>query len=151
MVRLADMPAVGRGFITVLEMQELEEKPWTPALDAAQRRIAIVSTAAVSKRGDKPFSWQARDHRVINKDDRDLIMTHVAVDYDRTGWQQDLNTIIPLDRLDEMQQTGEIGSVASEHYAFMGASDPLDMLQSAATVADNMKQDNVNTVFLIPV
>ena len=78
-------------------------------------------------------------------------MTHVAVEYDRTGWQQDMNTIIPLDRLDEMQKSGEIGSVADEHYAFMGAADPLDMLKSAAVAADNMKQENVNTVFLIPV
>ena len=50
-----------------------------------------------------------------------------------------------------MDKSGEIGSVADEHYAFMGAADPLDMLKSAAKAADNMKQDNVNTVFLIPV
>ena len=151
MVRLVEMPTVGRGFISELEMQEAAEKPWTPSVPAALRRIAIVSTAAVSRRGERPFSWLARDHRVINKDDRDLVMTHVAVEYDRTGWQQDINTIIPLDRLQEMQNSGEIGSVANEHYAFMGAADPLDMLESAATAADNMKQDNVNTVFLIPV
>ena len=151
MVKLAQMPAVGRGFISELEMQEAEEKPWTQPVPAAQRRIAIVSTAAVSRRGEKPFSWLARDHRVISKDERDLVMSHVAVEYDRTGWQQDINTIIPLDRLDEMQRSGEIGSVANEHYAFMGASDPLDMLQSAATAADNMNREKVNTVFLIPV
>lgn len=151
MVKLAEMPAVGRGFISELEMQAPEEQSWTKPVPAAQRRIAIVSSAAVSKRGERPFSWLAKDHRVIHKDDRDLVMTHVAVEYDRTAWQQDLNTIIPLDRLDEMEKSGEIGSVADEHYAFMGAADPLDMLKSAAKAADNMKQDNVNTVFLIPV
>ena len=151
MVKLAEMPAVARGFISELEMQEAEDKPWTPPVAVDLRRIAVVSTAAVSRRGEKPFSWLARDHRVINKDDRDLVMSHVAVEYDRTGWQQDLNTIIPLDRLQEMEHSGEIGSVANDHYAFMGASDPLDMLKSAADAADNMKQDNVNTVFLIPV
>ena len=78
-------------------------------------------------------------------------MTHVAVEYDRTAWQQDVNAIVPLDRLNEMELSGEIDSVANEHYAFMGASDPRDMLKSAAEAADNMKRDNVNTVFLIPV
>ena len=151
MVRLAEMPAVGRGFISELEMQEPDERSWTPAVPADLRRIAIVSSAAVSKRGERPFSWLARDHRVIHKDDRDLVMTHVAVEYDRTAWQQDINTILPLDRLAEMEHSGEIGSVAEEHYAFMGAADPNDMLKSAALAADNMKQDNVNTVFLIPV
>jgi len=151
MVKLAEMPAVGRRFISELEMSAPDEPSWTVPAPAAERRIAIVSTAAVSKRGERPFSWLARDHRVINKADRDLVMTHVAVEYDRTGWQQDLNTIIPLDRLNEMERSGEIGSVAEEHYAFMGAADPVDMLKSAAVAADNMKQDNVNTVFLIPV
>jgi len=151
MVKLAEMPAVGRRFISELEMSAPDELPWTKPLPTDKRRIAIVSTAAVSKRGERPFSWLARDHRVINKDDRDLVMTHVAVEYDRTGWQQDVNTIIPLDRLSEMEQSGEIGSVANEHYTFMGAADPVDMLKSAAVAADNMKQDNVNTVFLIPV
>jgi len=151
MVKLAEMPAVGRRFISELEMSEPEQPLWTQSVAAAERRIAIVSSAAVSRRGEKPFSWLARDHRVIHKNDRDLVMTHVAVEYDRTAWQQDLNAIIPLDRLTEMEHSGEIGSVAEEHYAFMGAADPKDMLKSAEIAADNMKQDNVNTVFLIPV
>jgi len=151
MVKLAEMPAVGRRFISELEMSEPDQPAWTQPVAAAKRRIAIVSTAAVSKRGNKPFSWLARDHRIIHKDDRDLVMTHVAVEYDRTAWQQDLNAIIPLDRLAEMEHSGEIGSVAQEHYAFMGAADPKDMLKSAEIAADNMKQDDVNTVFLIPV
>ena len=151
MVKLTEMPAVGRGFISELEMPVFEQQNWTDAPPAEQRRVSIVSTAAVSRRGEKPFSWLAKDYRSINKSDRDLVMTHVAVEYDRTGWQQDINTILPLDRLDEMESDGEFGSVADEHYAFMGAADPRDMEKSAREVAGRMKQDNVNTVFLIPV
>ncbi|OED34994.1 hypothetical protein AB833_31550 [Chromatiales bacterium (ex Bugula neritina AB1)] len=151
MVRLADMPAVGRGFISELKMPEPGPPAWTPPVAAKDRRVAVVSTAAVSRRGEKPFSWLARDYRTIAKDDRDLVMTHVAVEYDRTAWQQDLNTILPFDRLDEMAESAEIGSVADEHYAFMGAADPIDMRKSAEEVIGRMKQDEVNTVFLIPV
>ena len=151
MVKLAEMPAVGRGFISELEMPEFDTQPWTNPVPAKERRVSIVSTAAVSRRGEKPFSWLAKDYRAINKSDRDLVMTHVAVEYDRTGWQQDINTILPLDRLDEMAADDEIGSSADEHYAFMGASDPRDMEKSAHEVITRMKQDKVNTVFLIPV
>lgn len=151
MVKVAEMPAVGRGFISDLEMPKFENQPWTVPVPASERRVSIVSTAAVSRRGEKPFSWLAKDHRVIGKNDRDLVMTHVAVEYDRTAWQQDLNTILPLDRLEEMASAGEINSVADEHYAFMGAADPRDMEKSAKDVIARMKQDNVNTVFLIPV
>lgn len=151
MVKLADMPAIGRGFISELEMPVFEKQHWVDTLPPENRRVSIVSTAAVSRRGEKPFSWLARDYRVINREDRDLVMTHVAVEYDRTGWQQDINTILPLDRLEEMVFDGEFGSVANEHYAFMGAADPRDMEKSAREVAGKMKQDKVNTVFLIPV
>ena len=151
MVKVAEMPAIGRGFISELEMPKFEDQPWNVPVPATERRVSIVSTAAVSRRGEKPFSWLAKDHRVIGKKDRDLVMTHVAVEYDRTAWQQDLNTILPLDRLEEMASDGEIESVADEHYAFMGAADPRDMEKSAKDVIARMKQDDVNTVFLIPV
>ena len=151
MTKLDEMPAVARHFISNLDLPVTEDPAWTPAVPSQQRRISIVSTAAVSRRGDKPFSWLARDHRVFHKTDRDLVMTHVAVEFDRSAWQQDLNVIIPLDRLDEMAQAGEIGSVADEHYSFMGAADPVTMEKSARKVAGKMKQEGVNTVFLIPI
>jgi D-proline reductase (dithiol) PrdB len=151
MVMIPEMPAVGRGFISKLTIPPVEGTPWTAPPPASERRVAIVSSAAVSRREDRPFSWLARDCRAIHKNDRDLVMTHVAVEYDRTAWQQDLNAIIPLDRLEEMAQDGEIGSVAEEHYTFMGAADPVDMEKSARETAQRMRQDNVNTVFLIPV
>lgn len=150
MVRLAEMPAVGRGFIERLTMPEIESPAWTSRASADTRRVAVVSTAAVSRRGDKPFSWHARDYRVIPKDERDLVMTHIAVEYDRTAWQQDLNAIMPLDRFEEMASAGEIGSVAKEHYTFLGSSDPAEMKRYVAEVADRMRADDVNTVFLIP-
>mgnify|MGYP001161674804 FL=1 len=149
--RISEMPAVGRGFISNLQLPTFEDPAWTTPVPASQRRVSIVSTAAVSRRGDKPFSWLAKDHRTFHKNDRDLVMTHVAVEFDRSAWQQDLNVIIPLDRLEEMAQDGEIGSVADEHYSFMGAADPVTMEKSARAVADQMKQEGVNTVFLIPI
>tara|TARA_B100000287_G_scaffold76303_1_gene68319 strand:- start:7604 stop:8059 length:456 start_codon:yes stop_codon:yes gene_type:complete len=151
MVLIPEMPAVGRGFISRLEPPNIEEYFWINPKASKDRKISVVSTAAVSNRGEKPFSWLARDYRTIKKNDRDLVMTHVAAEYDRTAWQQDLNTIMPLDRLEEMASEGEIGSVAENHYAFMGAADPRDMEKYALEVAGKMKQEAVDTVFLVPV
>ena len=151
MVLIPDMPAVGRGFISRLEKYTFDNPSWTQPKETKSRRVSIVSTAAISKRGDKPFSWLANNHRVINKNNLDLVMTHVAVEYDRTAWQQDLNTILPIDRLEEMAREGEIGSVSNEHYSFIGSSDPMKMERSAKEVAERMKMDAVDTVFLVPV
>ena len=151
LTQITDMPAIARGFISNLELTEPSQLCWTQPVSARERRVSIVSTAAVHRRGDKPFSWLAKDARTFHKTDRDLVMTHVAVEFDRSAWQQDLNTIIPLDRLEEMAAEGEISSVAEEHYSFMGAADPVTMEKSARAVAKNMKREGVNTVFLIPI
>ena len=151
MVLIREMPAVGRRFIEELQPPDIKSPAWTIPVPKKERKVAVISTAAVSKRGDKPFSWLARDYRIIGKNDRDLVMTHVAVEYDRTAWQQDLNTIIPLDRLIEMEKDKEIGSVADNHYTFMGAADPRDMEKSALEVSKKMKMEAVDTVFLVPV
>lgn len=151
MVKLAEMPAAAQGFFDEVELSEPEQDTWTEPVPAGERRVAIVSSAGILRRGDKPFSWHARDYRILPKYDRDLVMTHIAVDFDRTAWQQDLNSILPLDRLDEMAQSGEIGSVAEDHYAFLGSTDPVNMASSASEVAARMRDDNVNTVFLVPV
>ena len=79
------MPAVGRSFISNLELPVFDNPAWATPAPADQRRISIVSTAAVSRRGDKPFSWLAKDHRTFHKNDRDLVMTHVAVEFDRSA------------------------------------------------------------------
>ena len=151
MVLIPEMPAIGRGFISRLEKYTFDNPAWSVPKEASSRRVTIVSTAAISKRGDKPFSWLANNHRVIEKDNLDLVMTHVAVEYDRTAWQQDINTILPIDRLEEMAKNNEIGSVSNEHYSFIGSSDPIKMERSAKEVAERMKDDAVDTVFLVPV
>ena len=151
MVLINEMPAVGRGFISRLEKHTFDNPSWNKPKNSKDRRVSIVSSAAISKRGDKPFSWLANNHRVIKKNDLDLVMSHVAVEYDRTAWQQDLNTILPIDRLEEMAKDGEIGSVSNEHYSFIGSSDPIKMERSANEVSERMRMDAVDTVFLVPV
>ena len=151
MVLINEMPAIGKGFISRLEKYTFDNPAWNKPSEEKERRVSIVSTAAITKRGDKPFSWLANNHRVIDKNDLDLVMTHVAVEYDRTAWQQDLNTILPIERLEEMAKSGEIGSVSNEHYSFIGSSDPIKMERSARAVADRMKMDAVDTVLLVPV
>ena len=151
MVFISEMPLVARGFISNLEPPVFENLSWVKPKDPKNRRISIVSTAGIHNPNDKPYSWKARNHRVFDKKDLNLVMSHVAVEYDRTAWQQDLNTILPTDRLNEMADRGEIGSVADKHYSFLGSSDPLDMKKSVDEVAGIMKQEEVDTVFLIPI
>ncbi len=49
-------------------------------------------------------------------------MSHISVNFDRTGFQEDLNVAFPLERLRELHKDGVVGSIADLHYSFMGAS-----------------------------
>ena len=51
-------------------------------------------------------------------------MSHISTNFDRTGFQQDINVVFPVDRLRELAARGTIGSVADFHYSFMGATAP---------------------------
>ena len=78
-------------------------------------------------------------------------MSHISVNFDRTGFQQDINTVLPLDRLAELAAGKVIGSVAATHYSFMGATDPVKMQGAAAQVAGLLKADQVDAALLVPV
>ena len=78
-------------------------------------------------------------------------MSHISINYDRTGFQEDWNIVFPLDRLNELAAEGEIGSVAATHYSFMGATDPVQMEPYARELAGRLKQDKVDAVILSPV
>jgi D-proline reductase (dithiol) PrdB len=128
-------------------------KPWVVGPPLAGRRVAIVSTAALNLRGDAVFQRGATDYRVIPGDSNpgDIVMSHVSVNFDRTGFQQDLNVCFPLERLRELAGEGVIGSVADFHYTLSGAADPWDLEESARSIADQMKADAVDTVLLVPI
>jgi D-proline reductase (dithiol) PrdB len=93
------------------------------------------------------------DYRVIPGDikARDLVMTHISTNYDRTGFQRDWNVVFPLDRLKELAAEGIIGNVAAYHYSFMGATDPSEMEPAARNLAELLKGDRVDAVLLVPV
>ena len=62
-------------------------------------------------------------------------MSHVSTNFDRTGFQQDHNVVFPIDRLNELAEEGEVGSVASIHYSFMGATHPAKLERAAHQLA----------------
>ena len=115
--------------------------------------MAIISTAGLHRREDRPLAGMEGDYRIIPSDTsaRDLVMTHVSTNFDRTGFVQDWNLAFPLDRLHELAKENRIGSVADYHYSFMGATSPDQMAAPADNLAGLLAGDNVDAVFLVPV
>jgi D-proline reductase (dithiol) PrdB len=154
MARLELMTEPERKHIEEVKCPTFSTHPWVPGPPLKQRRVAIISTAGLHRRDDRPFTFDPGDYyRVIPGDicARDLVMSHVSTNFDHSGFQQDWNVLFPVDRLKELAEEGIIGSVADFHYSFMGAIDPLQMEHEARALAGVLKKDHVDALLLLPV
>ena len=130
-----------------------DDPAWVKGPPLSERRVAIISTAALQKREEQSFALGDAEYRVIpgDLDTSELVMSHVSTNFDRTGFQQDVNVVFPIDRLRELAADGVIGSVADYHYSFLGSTDPVQMAPAVDQLAPLLKKDAVNTLILAPV
>jgi D-proline reductase (dithiol) PrdB len=124
-----------------------------PRRPLSQSRLALVTTAGLHRRGDRPFTGGDQSFRVIPQDTpaSEIILSHASIGFDRTAIQRDLNVVFPIDRVRELVQRGEVGSLASTYYSFMGAQrPPYDKLldETGPDVARRLLADDVEVVFL---
>jgi D-proline reductase (dithiol) PrdB len=152
-VRLTDLPPAMAKRLAELECPSFTTTPWVGGPPLGRRRVAIVSSAGLVVRGETPFRGRDADYRVIPATTRpdQLLHSHISINLDRTGFEEDWNVVFPLDRLNELAAEGVIGSVAATHYSFMGATDPVQMEDYAREVAGHLKRDAVDAVLLSPV
>ncbi|MDA0812106.1 MAG: glycine/sarcosine/betaine reductase selenoprotein B family protein [Verrucomicrobia bacterium] len=153
MARWEELPDYEQTYLAGMKLPEFKEIPWTPAKPLAESRIALISTAGIERKSDKPYPFFSGEYRMIptDVDPGDLVMSHLSPNFDRTGFQQDINVVIPLERLRELEEEGVIGSMARFHYAFMGGSRPEDMEPHVPELAKLLRGDEVDTVLLCPV
>ena len=152
MVRWEDIPKALRANMRT-RSAPFEHTPWVDAPRLADARVAIITTAAIHRFDDRPFTGHEGDYRVIPGDVEygELSMTHSSVNFDRSAYQQDVNVCFPLDHVRTLVASGEIGSVAGWHYSFMGSTAAQRMEPAAKEVSQLLLGDNVNLVLLIPV
>lgn len=153
MVRLTDFDELSQDYYLSMPMPHFESTPWVSPKPIPRSRVALISTAGIQRRGDRPFSVGSADYRLLPGDVRaaDLVMSHISTNFDRTGFQEDHNVVFPIDRLKELEADGSIGSAAAMHYGFMGATPPDKLERTARQLARLLKQDQVDAVLLVPV
>ena len=153
--RLSELPEVEARHLSLdrIVCPTYDDTPLLSGKKLGERRVAIISTAGLHKRGDRPFRPGDGSYRVIPADTKasELVMSHISVNFDRTGFQQDLNTAFPIDRLRELAADGTVGSMASVHYSFMGAFPPAAAEPHAQHLAGLLKADKVDAALLVPV
>ena len=122
-------------------------------------RVALVTTAGLHmpeqagfdsflKNGDASF--REIPNTVTT---RTLIKAHKSDSFDHSGVQADRNLAFPLDRFRELVARGAIGSLNHRHFSFMGSIlKPKRLIEETAPqVAERLRADGVDVVFLTPV
>jgi D-proline reductase (dithiol) PrdB len=151
--RLSEMPDVEARHLARIECPTYDDTTPLAGKPLRQRRVVLISTAGLHRRGDRPFQPGDGSYRIIAADmpANELVMSHISVNFDRTGFQQDVNVVFPLDRLRELMAAGVVGSMASVHYSFMGAFPPAAAEPHAQHLAGLLKNDKVDAALLVPV
>ena len=155
MVKLVDIPEYERNHLLSKLMSPLGELPWVSSEKSLkEKRVAIVTTAGLNYREESSFDFIDSSYRAIPRDldSADLLMTHSSVNFDRSGFQEDINVVFPIDRFKELEAAGVIGSVADINYSFMGGGLlPSVYEDNVRDLATRLKADGVDAAFIVPV
>lgn len=149
-----------------IELEGQEERPqtipWTPlSRPVADSTVALISSAGLALKSDQPFDqegerqnpwWGDPSYRILPRTARaeDVSLYHLHI-HPRVV-AQDINTLLPLQRLQQLAEHGEIGSSAAHHYSFMGyILQPQVLLEETTpSIIQHLREGGVNVVVLVP-
>lgn len=159
MPRLDQLSEVQRQVLLSFPCLEHDTAPWNPLRrDLSRSKLALVTTAGLHLRGDKPFISDPKggdaSYRVIPSTAKaaDILQSHVSIGFDHTAIYRDINVTFPMDRLRELVARGVIGSLSQNYYSFMGAlRDPRRIInETGPEVARRLKDEDVDVVLITP-
>jgi len=135
------------------EAHQFESIAFTQPPDLSQATVAVVSSASLHHQDQDDFSPADIGYRVLDNSKRDYQTGHWSPNFDSIGFAIDFNTIIPLDRLDELEAQGKIGKVSDIHLSYAGNQFDLSgiRLDSGPAGAKFLKDAGVDVVLFTPV
>ena len=147
---------------TWVGMEKPRPIPWTPlAKPLSDCTVALVSSAGIALKTDRPFDqegvrqnpwWGDPSYRVLPRTAtaHDVGVYHLHID--PSFALQDLNCLLPLQRLLELEEAKVIGRSALHHYSFMGyILEPKTLLEeSVPAIIRHLRDDQVDVVVLVP-
>ncbi len=158
-VLLFQIPWVKNRWSHSFDVVESESVPWTPLRKPLRDcKMALITTGGVHLRTDKPFDMTDPDgdpsYREIPSTVQpdELTITHDYYNHDDAD--KDINLVFPIEILREAQDAGWIAESAQTFYGLMGHVDKAHvktlMERTAKAIARQLKQEEVDAVFLVP-
>ncbi|MEC8912783.1 MAG: glycine/sarcosine/betaine reductase selenoprotein B family protein [Chloroflexota bacterium] len=158
MPRLEALSEAQRKMLLNWPCPDNDDTPWTTmGKPLSESKVAMVTTSGIHLRKDAPFrSLKGGDtsYRIIPRDSdpADIIQSHTSIGFDRTTSYRDINISFPVDRLEELVQSGYIGELSNNYYSYMGAINDVTglMEDSGPEVATKLLSEEVDVVLLVP-
>ena len=155
MPRLDRLPELSRKNLLMLPVQVNETAPFSrPRRPLSACRLAVVTTAGLHLRGDRPFAPGEQTFRVLPADapPADIVQSHTSLGFDRVAILRDLNISYPVDRLRELIGRGELGGTGPSHYSFMGAQRDLKRIEEEVgpEVGRRLRDEGVDVALITP-
>ena len=155
MPRLDRLPQINRNNLLTFPAQVNEGAPWVAlGKPLSACRLAIVTTAGLHRRGDRPFGPGDQTFRVIASDTptADVIQSHTSIGFDRVPIMRDVNISFPIDRLRELVARGALGGLAPNSYSFMGAQRDCARIQdeTGPEAARRLSEEGADVALITP-
>ena len=160
MARLADLKLRYRMLMQAYPYRRIDWRPGARlSKPLSESRISLVTSAGFFVPGQPPFDSSIRggdwSFREIPSSTsvQSVLIGQKSDAFDHAGIEADRNLALPLDRLRELAEGGEVGDVSAHHFSIMGSiSAPGRLIsQSAPAITRSLQQDKVEAVFLTPV
>ncbi len=139
---------------------ETEGDPFaTLGKPASEARFALVTTGGYSIDGEqepmRPIPNFGGDEPQVREIPLDVDRTKLTINhpgYDHRFAKEDPNANLPLDRLREMAEAGEIGSIADPTHVLMGlVVDVAPLIRTTIpALVEKLRADDVEAVLLVP-
>jgi hypothetical protein len=148
-----------RTFLKMYKWQRIDPVPWaTPAKPLSDSRIGLVVNACMTMPDQPPFEAEKPENdpsvRIVpsETDPRVLVNTFPGQAFDHAGLFADPNLLIPLDRLREMRDGGEIGDLTPRTVSLCGhlPKPRVLMAETAPEIARMFVEDSADVVLLVP-
>ena len=145
-----------------IKLESPRKTPWTPLTkQLSECTVSLISTGGIALKTDTPFDqegelqnpwWGDPSYRVIPRTatEKDIRVYHMHINPEFA--ECDLNCLLPMQRLSELVEAGELGSVAPSHYSFMGyILEPQELItKSVPSIIDHLHNEQVDVVILAP-
>lgn len=148
-----------RTFVKMYKWHRVDPVPWAQPLGLlAESRVGLVVMACMTLADQPPFHADRpgndQSMRLIpsDMDPYELVNTYPEQAFDHVVLELDPNVLVPLDRLRDLERSGEIGSVAEQTVSLCGhISKPDEIVtKTAPEIALLFAEDLVDVALLVP-